>query len=146
MDFATYLPEDILVKVDRASMGNSLEVRAPWLDWRLIEFAFGRVPSQLKATPSERKILPKMLARKILPPAFDMNRKQGFSIPLGDWLKQAPWLGYFQDILLGNESDFFERGEVEALFHGQRRGRANSERLFALTMFELWRREYRVSH
>ena len=56
MDFANYLPEDILVKVDRSSMLNSLEVRSPLLDYRIIEFAFGRVPSRLKASSGQRKI------------------------------------------------------------------------------------------
>jgi asparagine synthetase B (glutamine-hydrolysing) len=61
MDFANYLAEDILVKVDRASMLNSLELRAPLLDYRLIEFAFGKVPSHLKATAQDKKILLKRL-------------------------------------------------------------------------------------
>ena len=56
MDFANYLPEDILVKVDRSSMLNSLEVRSPLLDYRIIEFAFGRVPSRLKPSSGQRKI------------------------------------------------------------------------------------------
>ena len=56
-DFATYLPEDILVKVDRASMLASLEVRAPFLDYRIIEFAFGSVPDALRATRTSRKVL-----------------------------------------------------------------------------------------
>ena len=64
MDFENYLAEDILVKVDRASMLNSLEVRAPLLDYRVIEFAFGRVPSELKATVSGRKLLLKKLASR----------------------------------------------------------------------------------
>ena len=55
MDFANYLPEDILVKVDRSSMLNSLEVRSPLLDYRIIEFAFGRVPSRLKPSSGQRK-------------------------------------------------------------------------------------------
>lgn len=54
MDFANYLAEDILVKLDRSSMLSSLEMRAPLLDYRLIEFAFGKVPSRLKATPTEK--------------------------------------------------------------------------------------------
>ena len=62
MDFNNYLPEDILVKVDRASMLNSLELRSPLLDFRVIEFAYGNIPSNLKTTNSERKILLKKLA------------------------------------------------------------------------------------
>lgn len=145
MDFENYLPEDILVKVDRASMLNSLEVRAPLLDYRIIEFAFGKVPPELKASSRSRKILLKKLAARLLPAEFDTERKQGFSIPLATWLRTPAWQGFFKDILLGESSDFFDRDVVSDLFYGQARGRSNSERLFALLMFELWRREYRVS-
>ena len=145
MDFENYLPEDILVKVDRASMLNSLEVRAPLLDCRVIEFAFGKVPSALKATAGSRKLLLKKLAARVLPAAFDQQRKQGFSIPLGSWLRQGPWQDFFRDALLGSDKATFERKEVKQLFDGQARGRVNSERLFALVMFELWRREYQIS-
>jgi asparagine synthase (glutamine-hydrolysing) len=145
MDFENYLAEDILVKVDRASMLNSLEVRAPLLDYRLIEFAFGRVPSRLKATGSERKILLKRLCSRVLPPEFDRQRKQGFSIPLGNWLAGGPWRDLFHDVLLGGDDTLFNRDFLRQLFDGQAKGRANSERLFALTMFELWRKEYHVS-
>jgi len=145
MDFENYLAEDILVKVDRASMLSSLEVRAPWLDHRLIEFAFARVPSALKATASARKILPKRLARRILPSAFDIERKQGFSIPLPQWLRGQDWGGFFREVLLGVQSSFFDHELIHGLFRGQQKGRNNSERLFALVLFELWRREYRVS-
>ena len=145
MDFGNYLTEDILVKVDRASMLNSLEVRAPLLDYRLIEFAFGKVPSPLKATVSSRKILLKKLAERILPREFDRQRKQGFSIPLGAWLRSGPWKTFFHETLLGSDSTVFNRVEVSKLLHGQAKGRANGERLFALVLFELWRREYQVS-
>lgn len=145
MDFENYLPEDILVKVDRASMLNSLEVRAPFLDYRLVEFAFGKVPSALKATASQRKILLKMLAARVLPPAFDMQRKQGFSIPLRFWLQGEPWRTFFRDTLLSQNSGFFNRRTVEGLFQGQANGCENSERLFGLVMFELWRRHYNTT-
>jgi asparagine synthase (glutamine-hydrolysing) len=144
-DFATYLPDDILVKVDRASMLTSLEVRAPLLDRSVMEFAFGRVPSSLKATPSNRKILLKELAARLLPPEFDRHRKQGFSIPLRQWLGGGPWLQAFRDALAPDPASPFEPRAVEALFDGQRRGRVNAERLFALAQFETWRRHYDVA-
>jgi len=101
MDFANYLPEDILVKVDRSSMLNSLEVRSPLLDYRIIEFAFGRVPSRLKPSSGQRKnILLKNLANKLLPPKFDLKPKQGFSIPLAKWLKNGSFRNLFHGVLL----------------------------------------------
>jgi asparagine synthase (glutamine-hydrolysing) len=145
MDFENYLPEDILVKVDRTSMLNSLEVRAPFLDYRVIEFAFGKVPSNLKATPTSRKVLLKKLAERLLPREFDHQRKQGFSIPLGSWLQNGPWRQFFHETLLESNDTLFNRQCVNDLLDGQAKGRANSERLFALVLFELWRREYKIS-
>jgi len=144
MDFENYLPEDILVKGDRASMLNSLEVRAPWLDYRIIEFAFRNVPSRLKATTTSRKILPKKLTGRFLPPEFDQTRKQGFSIPLASWLQSGPWKDFFHSVLLDSKDSIFDRKTVVSLLDGQAKGRANSERLFALVLFELWRKEYCV--
>jgi asparagine synthase (glutamine-hydrolysing) len=143
-DFSTYLPEDILVKVDRASMLSSLEVRAPFLDYRLIEFAFGKVPSDLKATPRKKKILLKRLAQRVLPPEFDRERKQGFSIPLNKWLESGPFQDLFHSVLL-DSSCIFNEDVVDGLLRGQLAGRSNSERLFALVLFELWRVHYSVS-
>jgi asparagine synthase (glutamine-hydrolysing) len=144
MDFSDYLPEDILVKVDRASMLNSVEMRAPMLDHRVIEFAFGRVPSSLKATTSDKKILLKRLAQRLLPPAFDRQRKQGFSIPMGEWLQSGPFRALFHDVLLSGDGSF-DRRTVQGLLGGQDRGRSNGERLFGLVMLELWRRDYGVT-
>ena len=141
MDLSDYLAEDILVKVDCASMLNSLGVRAPLLDYRLIEFAFGRVPSYLKATVNEKKILLKRLAARVLPPKFDMQRKQGFSIPLAQWLKAGPFRELFWDTLSSPDS-LFDRRTVQRLLKGQDHGFSNGERLFALVQFELWRRHY----
>lgn len=144
MDFTNYLAEDILVKVDRASMLSSLEMRAPFLDYRLIEFAFGKIPSRLKATPIEKKIMLKRLTARILPPEFDRQRKQGFSIPLGEWLKGGAFSKMFNEVLRDPQCSF-DAGTVDALLRGQDKGRSNGERLFALVLFELWRREYRIS-
>jgi asparagine synthase (glutamine-hydrolysing) len=144
MDFVHYLAEDILVKVDRATMLSSLEVRAPFLDRRLIEFAFGKVPSSLKTTAHDRKILLKRLAARVLPKEFDRQRKQGFSIPLASWLKAGAFRELFHDVLSAPDG-LFDRRMVRGLLRGQDRGRGNGERLFALVLFELWRREYRVA-
>ncbi len=144
MDFQDYLAEDILVKVDRASMLNSLEVRAPLLDHRIIDFAFGQVPSHLKATIGERKILLKRLASRVLPPGFDLKRKQGFAIPLAEWLKAGPFRDLFWDTL-SNKDSLFDPATVHSLLKGQDQGRNNGERLFALVQFELWRKIYGAS-
>lgn len=140
MDFASYLPDDILVKVDRSSMLASLEVRAPFLDYRLIDFAFGSVPDRLRATRDERKVLLRRLAARHLPPGLDLRRKQGFSLPLDAWFGGA-WGGYLRDVLMDRETPF-QRRAIADLFTAQRRGFRNTQRLFALAMFELWRRAY----
>jgi asparagine synthase (glutamine-hydrolysing) len=143
-DFATYLPEDILVKVDRASMLASLEVRAPFLDYRVIEFAFGTVPDALRATRASRKVLLKLLAARLLPKALDLQRKQGFTLPLHTWFK-GPWGDFMSDVVRSAPGDLFDPEEVSLLLKGQQRGGiANAQRLFNLAMLELWRREYDV--
>jgi asparagine synthase (glutamine-hydrolysing) len=141
LDFSQYLAEDILVKVDRMSMLNSLELRAPMLDRALIEFAMRKVPSSLKVAGGERKILLKRLALRILPPEFELHRKQGFSIPLNDWLQQGPFRELFHQVLLDDNASF-NRSFIQSLLAGQAKGRGNGERLFALVMFELWRNHY----
>jgi asparagine synthase (glutamine-hydrolysing) len=143
-DFSTYLTDDILVKVDRAAMLASLEVRAPWLDRGVVEFAFGRVPDNLRATSGHRKILPRMLAERLLPKSLDMRRKQGFSLPLGEWFKGA-WGKYLEDLLGEADPQLFNQHAIQGLLDAQRRGFAQTNRLFSLSIFELWRREYRVA-
>jgi asparagine synthase (glutamine-hydrolysing) len=140
-DFANYMAEDILVKVDRASMLNSLEVRSPFLDLEVVDFAFRRVPSRLKATPQDRKIILKRLAARVLPAGFDLKRKQGFGIPLDQWLRAGPWRRMFEQVLL-DPGAVFDRTEVLRLFRALEAGRPVKEQLFCLAFFELWRRSY----
>ncbi len=142
LDFNNYLTEDILVKVDRASMLNSLEMRAPFLDQNVIEFAFQKVPSKLKANLTKRKIFLRKVCDRVLPKDFDSSRKQGFSIPLAQWLGTNEWRDLIHEFLLENEHGLFKREVVRELYDGQMKGRSNSERLFGLLMIELWRSEY----
>ncbi len=141
MDFLTYLPEDILVKVDRASMLNSLEVRAPMLDFRIIEFAFSKVPTSLKTTTSNRKIILKKLVAKVLPESFDQQRKQGFGVPIGDWFRKGEWNTFLKETLLNSRDPIFNVDIVKKIIEGHEKGYNNTERLFGLLMFELWRKD-----
>lgn len=144
VDFDTYLTDDILTKVDRSSMLTSLEVRSPWLDHRVIEFAFRDVPGRLRATKHEGKILSRMLAGRLLPDSVHLERKQGLSLPLDRWFA-GEWGELIEGVVRAAPRELFDHDVITSLLDEQRRGRANSHRLFALTMFELWRREYGVT-
>jgi asparagine synthase (glutamine-hydrolysing) len=143
VDFQTYLTDDILVKVDRASMLNSLEVRAPMLDHRLIELAFSKIPGTKKANSNTCKILLRRLGRKLLPPELNLERKQGFSLPISDWFT-GKWGEVIQENLQEVDPHVFDRKQISSLFKLQRQGFKNAHRLFALVMFELWRQQYNV--
>jgi asparagine synthase (glutamine-hydrolysing) len=143
VDFQTYLVDDILVKVDRASMLCSLEVRAPFLDPRLIDLAYRRVPDGLRATAIERKVLSRRLAQRLLPGSLDLTRKQGFSLPLAQWFK-SDWGRFIEEVLTDRQADLFDPHTIRRLIAGQRVGFRNTHRLFALLMVELWRQEYKI--
>ena len=143
-DFDTYLAESILLKEDRASMLASLEVRSPFLDPGVIEFAFGFLPDELRVTTRARKVLLRRLAQRLLPPQFDSARKQGFSVPVDLWLKDD-WGRYFRSVLLSDSATLFHRDTVARLLDARAPGVVHGNRLFNLTMLELWRREYSIS-
>lgn len=133
--FGSILPDDFLVKVDRMSMAVSLEMRAPLLDYRLVEFAFGRIPSAWKVKGSETRRVQKILASRWLPPELDVQRKQGFSIPFEAWLRAAGDKGLIQ--YFSHLPESLVRGEVQRLINGLAHGRSNGARLFALMMLSI---------
>jgi len=143
-DFRSTMVDDYLVKVDRASMLASLEIRAPFLDHQLIGFAFQNVPDQLKAGKRGRKVLLRRLGQKLLPPDFNLTRKHGFSLPIGSWFR-GPWQDYARSVLANASPFIFDKRAVMSLLTQHSVGMANSQRLFSLMMFELWRREYNVT-
>jgi asparagine synthase (glutamine-hydrolysing) len=143
IDFRSYMVDDILVKVDRASMLASLETRAPFLDPSVIEFAFGKVPDRLKVHGRDRKILLRTLAARLLPSDLDLRRKQGFAVPLSVWFA-GEWGKMMRDVLGSADRAIFKPEAIADLFAKQERHGNQLHRLFALTVFELWRREYRV--
>ena len=138
VDFQNYLSEDILVKVDRASMANSLEVRSPFLDKKIIEFAFTEIPSYKKIYQNQKKILLKDLCKKLLPNQFDLSRKQGFSIPINQLLISGKWYDFFYSKI--QEFNGFELNKNFAfkLLEDQKTGAHNGEKLYSLVQLICW--------
>ena len=137
-DFSNYLREDILVKVDRASMANSLEIRSPFLDHKLIEFAFTEIPSHLKVQNFQRKILLKKLATRHLPQNFDFHRKQGFSLPLKELIISPRWHEYFCSKIQSSDPDIFNHKYAFQLLQNQTSYNNNAERMVGLVFFMVW--------
>jgi asparagine synthase (glutamine-hydrolysing) len=133
--FLGILPDDFLVKVDRASMACSIEARSPFLDHRLIEFAFEKVPSEWKVFNGESRRLERILAKKWLPDDLDINRKQGFSIPINEWLR-AEGEDALMERMVGLP-DVIRMDEVRKLVRGHIKGRSNGGRLFSLIMLAI---------
>ena len=142
-DFTNYLSEDLLIKVDRASMANSIEIRAPFLDKDLVEFAFTKVPSSLKFDHQNQKILLKLLASKVLPSAFSINRKQGFSIPLGNFLHEKEWKEYFAQTILDSDPQLINQRECIKLLEDTTRIFQNAGRLFGLVFYIHWIKRFK---
>jgi len=139
-DYKTYLPDDILVKVDKTSMLVSLEVRAPLLDYRIAEFSFTKIPGSLKLKNFTLKYFLKKLAKKLLPKELEINRKQGFAVPIAEWFK-GPLRKKIEDILLGYNIEFFNKKFIEELLKEHLNGIDHSGRLFTLLVFFIWWKE-----
>jgi asparagine synthase (glutamine-hydrolysing) len=141
---ATYLPGDLLVKSDRMSMANSLELRAPFLDHELAEFVAG-LPAGMKLRGLGTKRLLKRAVRGLVPAAVLTRPKQGFAVPIGGWFRRE-LRGYLPEILLAPEArarPYFHSPVVAQLIEEHQSGRRDhAHRLWALLTFELWHREY----
>lgn len=143
-DIDTYLADDILVKVDRMTMANSLEARAPLLDHELLEFA-ARLPLQMKLRDGVGKYLLKQVANDLLPAAVLQKRKQGFAIPVAKWFRED-----LRELMLDTLADrrFRERGIFNAA--GVQQCMADhlagthdySEPLWLLLTYEMWARRF----
>jgi asparagine synthase (glutamine-hydrolysing) len=130
----TYLPEDILTKTDRASMFNSLEVRAPFLSRDLAEYACG-LPMRLKLRWGQRKYILKRLACRYLPERIAYRKKHGFAIPIGSLMKSLFWTRC-QDVLMSTSNPvagWFRREMIETLLTEHGSGRVDhGKKLWAL--------------
>jgi asparagine synthase (glutamine-hydrolysing) len=140
MDLLSYLPEDLLVKVDRASMAHGLECRSPLLDHVLLEFAC-RLPAAWKVRPWRAKRIFKDAIRSKFPSGFLERRKMGFSVPIGEWFR-GDWKRWVSAALLEGplaRRSILERSELERLLSEHGEARRNRETLlWNLAMLNLW--------
>jgi asparagine synthase (glutamine-hydrolysing) len=139
-DQQTYLPNDLLVKVDIASMAVSLEARSPFLDHKLIEFA-ARLPEHIKVKGLDTKTLLKKIAAKLVPPEVVYRRKMGFGVPVGHWLRNE-MKGFLYETLLSEKSlnrGIFKPEVVKNLIERHVSGKEDLNfPIWTLLMLELW--------
>ena len=144
IDSKTYLPGDILVKVDRMSMATSLEVRVPLLDHKLIEFVT-KVPASLKLAGTETKHLLKRVAKDLIPAEILNRPKQGFGVPLEEWINRQ-LRDQIRETLREprtRQRGFVNSDYVDLILEEHRKGRRDhSQPLWALLILELWHRRY----
>ena len=139
-DLSIYLADDILVKVDRMSMATSLETRAPFLDVAVMELAFS-MPGRLKIRGGERKYVLKRAVADLLPPSTLRRPKEGFSIPMKNWLKRdlAPLMHDLLSPARLSRRGWIEPRKVAALVEAHAAGRENHAHvLFSLMVLERW--------
>jgi asparagine synthase (glutamine-hydrolysing) len=143
-DIKTYLPGDILVKVDRMSMANSLETRAPLLDYRVVEYA-AQIPAALKLHGKEKKYILKKAFERMLPQDILYRKKMGFSVPLASWLRND--LRPISEQILGDEdgvlATYFDMRKVRKLWDIHLTGNNEyAQELWSMVIFSLWLQEY----
>lgn len=143
-DLHSYLPGDLLVKVDIATMAVSLEARSPFLDHRVVEFA-AALPTRWKLRGGEGKRILRDACADLLPGEILRRGKRGFGVPISRWFR-TDLRGYLREILLDPSSlgrGYFDPARVRELVdHHQRGFRDHSYRLWALLALELWHREF----
>jgi asparagine synthase (glutamine-hydrolysing) len=144
IDSMFYLPTDLLVKMDITSMANSLEVRSPFLDHHLVEFA-AKLPATMKVRGLTTKYVLKQAIRRFVPPENLRREKRGFAVPIGLWFRGE--LREFVQDMLGSprfaQRGLFRQTRVEQLIRSHMSGQADySHHLWILLMLELWFRRF----
>jgi asparagine synthase (glutamine-hydrolysing) len=141
-----FLPDDILTKTDRMSMAHSLEVRPPFLDHRIVEFA-ASLPASLKIRGSRQKVLLKELMCDKLPPSILQRRKVGFDIPVHDWLRGC-LRPLMEEVLMDGASEhgaLFQRDVIETLIRRHMERRVNAGyNLWGLMVLFLWMKKWGI--
>ena len=142
----SFLPDTVLAKTDRATMAYGLEGRVPFLDDEMVEFS-SRLPFDLKLKGTVMKYLPRRLLERHLPGRISKRRKQGFSVPMRDWLRRElrPLLEEYLDEARLRREGYFHPAHVRALVKEHVGARANHQHvLWSLISFQMWKEHYRI--
>jgi asparagine synthase (glutamine-hydrolysing) len=143
-DFAGWLPDDLLMKVDRATMGVSLEARVPLLDRKVVEYA-AALPPALKVRGKETKAVLKQALDPLLPWQILQRKKQGFTAPLARWLARPAFRAWLRELLLGTRTrqrGYYSSAGVAALLDRNDATMGDASKLWLLACFELWCRQF----
>ena len=140
LDAMSYMPNDILVKVDRAAMGISLETRTPFLDHRVVELAW-QLPLSMKLRNNQGKWALRQILYKYVPRELIDRPKQGFSVPLGEWLR-GPLREWAEELISEErlrQEGYFNSGPIRSKWLEHASGLRNWEHsLWAVLMFQAW--------
>ena len=138
LDLKTWLPDDILTKVDRATMAHSLESRAPFLDRKIVEFC-ANLPVNLKMNGFNKKYLLKKSQKNILPNSVLQQKKKGFNAPIAKWMIADLRDVMYQATTSDKLGQYFQIESIRKLWQDHERFKSdNSYKLFGLTCFSLW--------
>jgi asparagine synthase (glutamine-hydrolysing) len=144
VDTLTYLPDDLIAKIDIATMAHALEARSPFLDHDLMQLA-ASIPAELKVRGREKKWILREALRQWLPGDLLDRPKQGFSVPLSAWLR-GDLRSWAREVLLDPatlDRGYFRREAIEDLLDRHTAGvDDDDQRIWSLLMLELWHREY----
>lgn len=142
-DLNSYLPNNILHKVDTCSMANSLEVRSPFLNNDLVDYVLKYMSHNTKVSSFNKKIVLKKLAKRILPKKFNANRKLGFSVPLNTWFKSKKIRDFAFDNLMS--SDNYSKKNIDNLFISLDEGNLVGDKIFSLLILDIWLKKHEMS-
>jgi asparagine synthase (glutamine-hydrolysing) len=142
-DYNYYLPNNILPKIDTASMMNSVEARSPFLSRDIINISL-MMENKFKTNLFDRKIILKKLGKSLLPPDFNYARKQGFSIPVSHYFNSI-WKDYFFSTFSSNESqELYNENYLRTLSQKNEKKTQYGEQMYLLVLFEKWRQKYKL--
>ena len=143
VDTKTWLPDDLLVKADKMTMANSIELRVPLLDHKILEFA-ASLPSSFKVRGFETKYVAKRCLSSQVPKEILDRKKTGFPVPYAEWLR-TDLRGWVRDVLLDREAlerEYFKKPAIEKLLKENVESGLHNKDIFSLVVLELWHREF----